>query len=135
MKLISEWSKFNSLHNYKSIFQHSYCLVTLYSPFHSGLFLIQLCKATSTLALDEKCWPFIASFNFGNNQKSVGAKLGLDRRCSTTVNFTFLIACIVIWPCIVMKQKSSRFRLSWFWLAHNLLIPKILSLISMLYVI
>ena len=98
-------------------FSHS---VHLFSPFMkkvSGWLLIHLSMAASTLASDEKCWPFKVSFNYGNNQKSDGAKSGLQRACGTTVNFRLVMAS---WDCALKCDlalpwfKRNLFLSSWF---------------------
>lgn len=53
---------------------------------HRLILLIQLCTSTPSLASDEKCWPFNASFKSKNNQKSGGAMRDLWGFSATTGN-------------------------------------------------
>jgi len=75
-----------------------------------GWLLIHLRTSAATSASDEKCLPFTVSFNFGNNQKSDGAKSGLWNHCEFQACHGILSLCTAIWPCVVMQKKRVFFR-------------------------
>ena len=123
--VISEWKKFTSLTHCTLIFQYSHHLwlhiffshsIHLFIPSVkkvSGWLLIHLRTAASTLTFDEKCWPFNVSFNFGNHQKSDGAKSGLTPLWISGLSWCpEFVHCNVVLRCCDAKQTC--FFPAWF---------------------
>lgn len=111
MKLVSKLSKFISLQLYfltsSQFVQHIFSKIPIYFSFWKfcprrnifGLIWNHMNTATSTVALDKKCWLFNVSLKFWkrHKQKSHGVKSLLYRACALMVNFSLFIVCAICW--------------------------------------